>query len=257
MELFRFKNTIHPTAILEGNIQMGEGNEIGPHVILKGNIILGNQNRINAGVSLTNNVIIGNRNNIYPYVSIGALGEMGPKGDRFIEEGKVFIGHEVTIREFVCIHSPVHTLETRIQDQVYLMNKSYVAHDCQIGKGTVLSAGVLLGGQCEIAEFVTIGLGATVHQRIHIGKYSMIGMQTVITRNILPYAMVAGNPARILRFNRKPVERGFDEKWLLEMEAFFTAPGLVAAISDNPMMKDVGEFLQLHPDSLMVVKHRA
>ena len=38
------------------------------------------------------------------------------------------IGNDVTIREFVCIHSPVYTMETSIHDNAYLMNKSYVAH---------------------------------------------------------------------------------------------------------------------------------
>jgi UDP-N-acetylglucosamine acyltransferase len=255
MERSSLKNTIHPTAILEGEIVIGEGNVIGPHVVIRGNVSIGNNNDFKTGIVIENNVTIGSHNTIYPYVSIGALGEMGSKGDRLAEEGKVVIGDEVTIREFVCIHSPVYALETRIHDKVYLMNKSYVAHDCQVGKGSVLSAGVLLAGRVEIGEYVNLGLGATVHQRMHIGSYAMVGMQAVITSDILPYATVAGNPARILRFNRRGVESlGYSEQWMLEVEKFFHNPNVEKSNTDNLMLKEILAFLHLHPDSLFLVK---
>jgi len=245
-------NTIHPTAILDGNIVMGHGNVIGPHVMLRGNITIGNNNQIDAGVVLDNNVSIGHNNHIYPYASIGALGEMGTKGDRFVEEGRVVIGNDVTIREFVCIHSPVYMMETSIHDKVYLMNKSYVAHDCIVGKGTVLSAGVLLAGRCVIGQHANLGLGATVHQSTHIGAYAMIGMQAVITSHIMPYATVVGNPARILRFNRRAVEKhGFEENHLAEVEMFFSNLSYQDHESMNPMIIEINEFLLKHPDSLV------
>ena len=103
-------NTIHPTAILEGNIELGTGNKIGPYVVMRGNIRIGDNNVIGSAAQFKNNLSIGNENRIYSGASIGAVGEMGLKGDRLVEEGKVVIGNQVTIREFVCIHSPVYTL---------------------------------------------------------------------------------------------------------------------------------------------------
>lgn len=248
-------NSIHPTAILEGNVVLGQGNIIGPHVVLRGNITIGHQNKIDTGVLIENNVAIGHHNHIYAYSSIGALGEMGAKGDRFVEDGKVVIGDYVTIREFVCIHSPVYTLETTVQDKAYLMNKSYVAHDCNVGMAVVLSSGVLLAGRCIVGHHANIGLGATVHQSKYIGPYAMIGMQSVITSDIIPYATVAGNPARILRFNRKGVEKlGFDENLLAEMEMFFSDLSLNKMETDNPMIIEINEFLFQHPQAL--VRHR-
>ncbi len=249
-------NTIHPTAILEGNIVMGHGNSIGPHVVMRGNITIGNNNKIDTGVVLDNNVSIGHNNHIYAYASIGALGEMGTKGDRFVAEGKVVIGNEVTIREFVCIHSPVYTLETTIHDKVYLMNKSYVAHDCIVGKGTVLSAGVLLAGRCVIGQHANLGLGATVHQSTHIGAHAMIGMQAVITADIMPYATVAGNPARILGFNRRGVVRqGFEENLLAEVEMYFSNFSYRDDESDNPIIREINDFLLQHPEALVKLKN--
>ena len=254
MEEIELYNNIHPTAILEGNIRMGSRNTIGPHVVLRGNISLGDDNVLRTGVCFENNVTIGHQNHFYPYVSIGALGEMGLKGDRFIEDGGVVIGDEVTIREYVCVHSPVYTRETRIDSNAYIMNKSYVAHDCMIGHHAVLSAGVLLAGRVEIGEYANIGLGVTVHQRLHIGPHAMAGMQAVITKHVLPYALVAGNPARIYRFNRVAAERlGWSEKDISEMESIFYV-GKFQTDTSNPVMKEIQAFLIDHPESLTALR---
>lgn len=246
-------NTIHPTAILDGNINMGEGNTIGPNVVLRGDITIGNYNTIDVGVVIQNNVTIGNENTIYPYCAIGALGEMGLKGDSFNEEGSVVIGHHTTIREFVSIHSPVYRMETRIEDYAYLMNKSYIAHDCQVGKGAVLSAGVLLAGRCVVGAYANLGLGVTVHQRKHIGDYAMIGMQTTVTRDVLPYCTVAGNPARIMGFNAKGIERrGFDASWISEMKIFYQNDIVMDADAVNPMIKEVYDFIMSYPEALLI-----
>jgi UDP-N-acetylglucosamine acyltransferase len=248
-------NNIHPTAILEGNIRMGARNTIGPHVVLRGNISMGDDNVFKTGVCFENNVTIGHQNVFYPYVSVGALGEMGAKGDRFVEEGGVAIGDEVVLREFVCVHSPVYKYETTISSRVYIMNKGYVAHDCVIGEGVMMSAGVLLGGRVEIGDYANLGLGATVHQRVHIGKYAMVGMQAVISKDILPYSLVAGNPARIMRFNRVGAERsGLDEKLIAEMEALFYTGQFSSYVSDNTAWREIREFMEMHPASLLRLK---
>ena len=248
-------NNIHPTAILEGDIRMGLRNTIGPHVVLRGNISLGDDNVFKTGVCFENNVTIGHQNIFYPYVSVGALGEMGAKGDRFVEEGGVAIGDEVVLREFVCVHSPVYKYETSIGSKVYIMNKGYVAHDCVIGTGVMMSAGVLLGGRVEIGEYANLGLGATVHQRVHVGAYAMVGMQTVVSKDILPFALVAGNPARIHRFNRVGAERkGLEEKYISEMEALFHRGNFSSYESSNPAWVEIGKFMEAHPLSLLKLR---
>lgn len=255
MEEIELHNNIHPTAILEGEIRMGSRNTIGPHVVLRGNISMGDDNVFKTGVCFENNVTIGHQNHFYPYVSVGSLGEMGLKGDRLIEEGGVVIGDEVTLREYVCIHSPVYTYETRIYNKAYLMNKSYVGHDGIIGEGAVLSAGVLLGGRVEVGEYANLGLGVTVHQRVHVGAHVMIGMQAVVTKHIIPYSVVVGNPGRILRFNRIAAERKeIDGLLIEEMESLFHQTDFTNFTSENPIWMQIHEFIQQHPDCLMAFK---
>ena len=248
------ENSIHPTAIIEGTVSMGRGNVIGPYAILRGHITMGDFNRIEGHAVLENQVILGDHNTIYPFVSIGAIGEMGSKGDHLREEGAVEIGLHVTVREYVCIHAPVHTARTQIADHAYLMNKSYVAHDGYVGAGVTLHAGVLLGGQVHLEEGVTVGMGATIHQRCRIGAYSMIGMQTPITRDILPFAKVAGSPARVLGFNRIAASKlTMDDLWMHEMDVYF-ATGMSTESTSNPMRQRVQSFLAKYPGSLVKLK---
>lgn len=234
---------------------MGRGNRIGPNAVLKGNIEIGDHNIIDTGVYIENNVRLGNHNHLYPYVVIGSVGEMGAKGDVLIADSWVNIHNEVTIREFSCVNSPFYYPETCINDKVYVMNKCYIAHDCFLGRGAILSAGVLLGGRVVIGEFSNFGLGATVHQRMHIGTRVMVGMQTVVTKDILPYSLVAGNPARIHRFNRLGAERGgMTEEQVEEMESIFKSGIKNHTKSENPAMMEINEFLKEHPNSLLEMK---
>ncbi len=246
------ENQIHPTAILEGDIRMGHGNVIGPHVVMRGDIEMGDHNSFGTGVCLEHRVRIGNDNRLFPYACVGAVGEMGAKGDRLTEAGAVVIGHHVTLREFVCVHAPVYSDQTYIGDNVYLMNKCYVAHDVVIERSAVLSAGVALAGRSRVGAFTHIGMGAVVHQHRVIGTGVMIGMGSVVTRDILPYSKVSGNPVRLMGFNsRSSSLQHLDPELLAEMPVFFESPIVEEADTVHPLIKEILAFLKLYPDSLM------
>ena len=55
---FSNSNTIHPTAILEGDISLGEGNVIGPYCVFRGNIKIGNNNTFHGSAFLENSIEI-------------------------------------------------------------------------------------------------------------------------------------------------------------------------------------------------------
>ena len=82
----------------------------------------------------------------------------------------------------------------------------------------------------------------------------MIGMQTPVTRDILPYTTVAGTPARILGFNRIGAERkSYEATWLDEMEAYLQYDVSIISTSDNPMVQQIHAFLMEHPEALIKV----
>ena len=50
-----------------------------------------------------------------------------------------------------------------------------------------------------IENKVWIGFNAAILKGVTIGEGSVIGAMSIVTKNIPPYSIVAGNPARILR----------------------------------------------------------
>jgi virginiamycin A acetyltransferase len=55
--------------------------------------------------------------------------------------------------------------------------------------------------QCNIEDDVWIGYGAILTPSVtRVGRGAMIGAGSVVTKNVPPYAIVAGNPAKIIRY---------------------------------------------------------
>ena len=52
----------------------------------------------------------------------------------------------------------------------------------------------------NIDKNASIGGGATILPNIHIGEYAMVGGGAVVTKDVPPYAVVVGNPAKIIRY---------------------------------------------------------
>ena len=61
-----------------------------------------------------------------------------------------------------------------------------------------ISPNAALAGNVSVGEGTQIGIGAAVIQGIKIGKWVTVGAGAVIIKDIPDYAVVVGNPARIL-----------------------------------------------------------
>jgi acetyltransferase-like isoleucine patch superfamily enzyme len=70
-------------------------------------------------------------------------------------------------------------------------------------------------GDVVIGNDVWLGAGSILLSGICIGDGAVVGARAVVTRNVPPYAIVAGNPARIvrMRFTSHQVERLLALKW--------------------------------------------
>ena len=55
-------------------------------------------------------------------------------------------------------------------------------------------------GDIVVGNDVWIGFNALILSGVTIGNGAVIGADSVVTKNVLPYAVVAGNPARQVRF---------------------------------------------------------
>ncbi len=95
---------------------------------------------------------------------------------------------------------------TIIGKHVIVNTNASVDHDCKIGDYVHISPQAGLGGGVMVGEGTQVGLGASVIHGITIGKWAVIGAGTVIIKDVPDYAVVVGNPGRVIKYNY-PVER--------------------------------------------------
>jgi sugar O-acyltransferase (sialic acid O-acetyltransferase NeuD family) len=74
-----------------------------------------------------------------------------------------------------------------------------VGHDCRLGFAASIGPGAVLAGNVTVGTRAFVGAGATVLPGIAIGWGAVVGAGAVVTRDVEPGAVVAGNPARVLR----------------------------------------------------------
>ena len=151
---------------------------------------------------------MGDDNWIGPHVTIGTAPQYhGPCLEWQVDEPlPIRIGNNNTIREYVAIHEPREGA-TVIEDDCYLMAGSQVGHDIILRSKVTLANNVQIGGFSEIQYAAWIGLSATMHQFTTIGAFVMVGMSTVVVKDLPPFGKWAGNPARYLGINTVGLRR--------------------------------------------------
>jgi acetyltransferase-like isoleucine patch superfamily enzyme len=83
-----------------------------------------------------------------------------------------------------------------------------IAHDVRVGHSAFISFAVAVSGEVEIGDGAFIGANATLVPRIRIGKFATVGAGAVVIRDVPDYAVVAGNPARVVKENPRELEHG-------------------------------------------------
>ena len=108
----------------------------------------------------------------------------------------VSVGVGTVIMASATINSSV-----KLGNHCIINTSASVDHDCKIGDFTHISPGVTLCGGISIGEGSHIGAGATIIPNIKVGQWVTIGAGAVIIRDVPDYALVVGNPGRIIRIN--------------------------------------------------------
>jgi len=91
--------------------------------------------------------------------------------------------------------------DAQIGNHVILNTGSIIEHDNTIEDFTHISPGAHLAGNVTVKEGAHVGIGASIIQGITIGKWATIGAGTVIIQDVPDYAVVVGNPGRIIRYS--------------------------------------------------------
>lgn len=93
---------------------------------------------------------------------------------------------------------------TRIGRHCIINTNASVDHDCIIEDYVHISPNTGLAGNVFVGEGTHVGIGSQVIQGIRIGRWATVGAGTVVIRDIPDYAVVVGNPGRIIKYNNPP-----------------------------------------------------
>jgi UDP-N-acetylglucosamine acyltransferase len=154
---------------------------------------------VGAGAVLEGPLTAGPGLRVHPGAFVG-----GPAQHRRGGEGRLRLGRNVQVREAATIHrgSPAGSGLTQIGDRVIVMAYAHVGHDCDIDEDVVISNGVQLGGHVRVGRGAVLGARAAVHQFVRIGAGAMVAAGAMVSGDVPPFSMVAGDRARVVGENR-------------------------------------------------------
>ncbi|WP_020469228.1 acyltransferase [Zavarzinella formosa] len=157
---------IHPTAIIENNVSIGEGTSIWDSVHVRHDTSIGDE------------CILGEKT----YVAYGVK-----IGHRCKINAMVYICTCVTIEDGVMISAGTIFTNDRFPRAATPDLKSLRPSDPDDETlSTVVGPGATIGAGCVIGSDLTIG------------RFAMIGMGSVVTKSIPDFALAIGNPARVI-----------------------------------------------------------
>lgn len=191
--------SIHPTAIISESARLGSNVTIGPYAIIEGDTEIGDRTEIRAHACIKRFTTLGPENVIHEGAVLG--GEPQDLGFRECES-YLRIGARNQIREGVTMHRGTQAgSETVVGSDCFIMAYSHVAHNCRLGDRVIIANNVALAGHIEIEDRVFISGGVVVHQFCRIGRLAMIGGNSKIVQDCLPFITTDGVPGRASGLN--------------------------------------------------------
>jgi UDP-3-O-[3-hydroxymyristoyl] glucosamine N-acyltransferase len=193
---------IHPRAIVEQGSEVGEGTAVGANAYIGPEVKIGSNCIIMPNVSIYGKVKIGDGCYIEPGAVIGGEGfgfEYNEKNEpeHFPHTGGIIIGDNVYIGSNSTIDRATIDV-TIIEDNVKIDNLVHIAHNCVVGRNTLMTGCSTISGGVKVGENCWIAPNSTVYQQLKIGAGSRVGIGAVVIRNVKPGKTVFGNPSDVI-----------------------------------------------------------
>ena len=193
---------IHPNAVIAASAVVAANVFIGPFCTIGEGVEIGEGTVIHAGVHIYDQVRIARNVTIHSGSIIGADGfgyERNQFGEleKFPHLGGVVIEDNVEIGANTCVDRG--TLgDTRICQGARIDNLVHVAHNVYIGEHAAVIAHAMIGGGTHIGHSAWVAPSACLRDRITIGDKAVVGLASLVTKDVPGGVTVLGAPAREL-----------------------------------------------------------
>ena len=191
---------IHPPAYVAPGAELDDSVVVGPFCYVGSRVRIGADTWLGPHVTLQGRTTIGERNQIVGQAAIG-----GPPQDLKYagEESALVIGDDNVIREFVTMNigTAAGSWITSVGSRNLIMACAHVAHDCVLEDEVILGNNVLLAGHVRVESQAIVSGGTAVNHFVTIGTLAMVGGMSRVVKDVPPYMVTEGSPARVRNVN--------------------------------------------------------
>lgn len=195
--------SVGKNTVLEGKVTLGKDVRIGSNCSISGNVTIGD------GTIISDNVVIRNRVAIGARCTIQALSVIGEDGFGYSEDetgkktmvrhhGGVVIGNDVFIGSHVNIARGTID-DTCIGDGVKIAPSTHIGHNNRIGKNAAVICSQSYGS-VSIGENAYV-VGSILRNQCTVGERALVGMGSVVTKDVEAGKVAIGSPAKVIRDN--------------------------------------------------------
>ncbi len=226
-ERFQWGAERHSSAYVDSTAQLGAQVKVGPGAFIGANTVIGQGTLIGANAVIENDVVIGQNCIIHPLAFIGAqtvMGQrceiqphatLGPDGFGYATDsngrqrkipqlGKVVLGDDVEIGANTTIDRATLT-ETKIASGTKFDKSCHLAHNCEIGKNSLIAAGFMTAGSTKIGANFMTGGNSVVSDHITIADNVMLAGRSTVTNDIETSGAYGGYPLQSLKDSLKSI----------------------------------------------------
>lgn len=212
---------IHSTAVISPLAQLDPSVRVGPHAVIGAGTVIKKNVYVGANAVIENNVEIDENTVVHPLAFIGhscLIGKnceihpssvIGKEGFgyahderwnhyRIPHQGRVVLEDDVHVGACCTIDRGTFN-ETRIRTGSKLDNQIHIAHNCEIGKNSLLTAGFTMAGSSKIGANFVAGGKTVVTGHIEVCDNVQVAALSAISKGIQSPGQYGGNPLQPLQ----------------------------------------------------------
>jgi len=208
---------VHPSAVVAADVELGEGAAVGPHVSVASGSRIGPRTAVGAGCVIGRQVEVGADTVLHPRVVIEDGCRVGDRcvlqpgvvigGDGFgfatvggvhhkvPQVGIVVVEDDVELGANVCVDRATLGV-TRIGRGTKIDNLVQVAHNVEVGEGSILVAQVGIAGSTRLGHHVMMGGQSGAAGHLTLGDGAQVDAKAAVYKSVPAGVRVGGIPAR-------------------------------------------------------------